>query len=214
MKPHIRSALVTAALLAAGPARAQAPEPGWFAFTPPDDSFAGDALLDLRPLNHGRAGEKGWLQVRDGTFRFEQDDAPYAFWAVGTTYWSREPWGADHARVDYQARRFAKLGINLVRLWPARGTQKFDAAHLDAFRYQVAAYAKQGIYSQCGFFWDVEAKFPHAVDGYEAGRRIPSTVLFFDDAVQEVYFDWAREIFTAPNCDRRSIAATWLASRP
>ena len=97
MKPHIRSALVTAALLAAGPARAQAPEPGWFAFAPPDDPFAGDALL---------------------------------------------------------------------------------------------------------------------VGGYEAGSRIPPTVLFFDDAVREVYFDWAREIFTAPNCDRRSIAATWLASRP
>lgn len=168
-------------------------------FEPALDSFAEDALLDLRFLNHTRAGDHGWLATRDGEFYFEGDSKPYKFWAAATTYWSRTPWGADHERVDYQARRFAKLGINLVRVWPARGTHKFDAAHFDAFKYQIAAYAKQGIYSQAGFFWDVEAKFPRDAGEYKAGERIPATLLFFDEQLQQIYFDWARELFATPN---------------
>jgi hypothetical protein len=203
--------LLVPVLLAIGgaPAFAQdnapAPAPideGFFPFSPPRDTFVDNALMDLRFLNQEKAGQDGWVQNDNGRFVFEQTKQPVKFWGVnGTTFWTKEPWGGNHADVDFQARRLAKIGVNLVRIFPNRSQGAFGMtpAHIDALQYQVAAFAKQGIYSHVCFFWNFESKISRDIPGYKTGANIPTGVLFYDKNVQEIYKDWARQIYAAPD---------------
>ena len=104
-------------LLAVGVASAASAPPtldetnSW-AFNPPQDKYADNALLDLRGLNEKVAGEKGFVRLsEDGNSFLLGDGTPVRFWATASDF--GQAGGAD--KLDQHFRFLAKLGVNLVR---------------------------------------------------------------------------------------------------
>jgi hypothetical protein len=176
-------------------------EDGWFAFEPDPDPFTGEALLDLRSLNQGRAGQDGFVQAKGMDFIFEKTGRPVRFWAVnaGCDF-------DDRSAVRYLARRLAKLGVNLVRVhgrvWDAGADdlKTIDRRRLDQLHYYVKAMADEGIYTKISFYFPLWAgmKDAYGFPGYKQGDH-PFALLFFHPRFQEIYKTWARELMTTTN---------------
>jgi hypothetical protein len=176
-------------------------EPGWWAFEPGPETFGKDALLDLRFLNEGEAGQSGFIQADGDSFKLG-NGRPVRFWAVNTSAppgdWSKE-------RLDFMAARFAKLGINMVRihggLFDRSGDDptRIDAARLDNYFYLINALKKQGIYVHLSNYFPLWLNVK-ASDGIPGADDIigkhPFGLLIFEPRLQEIYKSWIRQILT------------------
>src|SRR5439155_10868287 len=84
--------------------------PDWFAFQPAKEVVPG--VIDVDPWLDRPAGKHGGVRmVKDG-FAFE-DGTPVKFWGVNLSYVANAP---DHKTADFTAARYAKYGVNAVRM--------------------------------------------------------------------------------------------------
>jgi hypothetical protein len=140
--------------------------PDWFAFRPGKDVVPGvidvDRWLDRPAGKHG-----GVRMVKDG-FAFE-DGSPVKFWGVNLSYTASAP---DKATADFTAARFAKYGVNAVRMhkfsYPTNqmgigdpdDSTRMDSKGLDRLDYFSAKLKEHGVY----FGWSHTYGF-HVVPG-------------------------------------------------
>jgi len=154
---------------ALAPAAQPAPD-AWFPLAAGDDPLDPASVTDLRARLHRPAGIHGAVRPDGEDLRFA-DGTPARFWGVGAAI------GATPDLMARQARWYAKLGINLVRLhpvqttvgqWqrdPSTGARRLDPVGLDRLDLWFAALKAEGIYMAWSVF------YPHIVtpdDGYPA----------------------------------------------
>ena len=119
----------------------------WFPFEPDRDDFS-PSFFDLRSLNEQEAGSQGRIVARGDDFAFEKTGKKVRFWGVTLGDIN----GMDKADADYVARRFAKMGINLVRLHAGGPLQQDPKKCVESVHYLVAAFKKQGIYTELNWW--------------------------------------------------------------
>lgn len=188
--------------------------PGWFAIDPPLDTFADDALLDLRHLNETQAGINGPLRRSpDGNSIHLGDSTPVRFWGVNL---SAQEVGQPDPIVSHTVRRLAKLGVNMVRyhspLWldngltygSATGPLTLDPIKVERLHHLVAAAKQQGIYTNLSWYFPLWINDASRVGlaGYDdpaAEERRPFAALFFNDIMQAHYFAQMRLLLSQPN---------------
>ena len=149
---------------------------GTWAFKAGDDPYTDETLFDLRPLLDKTAGEKGWIRHDENGDFIRGDGSPIRFWAMGTH--GLDDNGSFEV-VEAQARFLAKLGVNMVRLFPS--SFKGEDKQIDSILKAVAAYKKHGIYSTITIYWRSDGK------------------LFWDKDRQEEYKDLWRKVLLRPN---------------
>ena len=176
-------------------------EPGWWAFEPGPENFGKDALLDLRSLNEDEAGQSGFVQAGGDFFKLGNGQ-PVRFWGVNTSAPSGD---MSKEQMDFMAARFAKLGINMVRihggLFDRIGNDptKIDAARLDNYFYLINALKKQGIYVHLSNYFPLwlTVKASDGIPGTDdIIGKIPFGLLIFEPRMQEIYKSWLRQILT------------------
>ncbi len=179
-------------------------EPGWWAFEPGPETFSKDALLDLRSLNENEAGESGFIQADGDSFKLGNGQ-PVRFWAVNTGVPSGD---LSHDQMDLMAARFAKLGINMVRIHGAlfdRSSDdptKIDPKRLDNYFYLINALKKQGIYVHLSTYFPLwlSLKASDGIPGADdALGKTPFGLLIFEPRMQEIYKSWLKQILTTPS---------------
>jgi len=179
-------------------------EPGWFSFEPKPETFSPDALLDLRSLNEKEAGESGFIDASGDQFKLG-NGKPVRFWGLNVGLSDN----LTHADIDYMAARFAKLGINLVRIFLGSLVDKngsdptrIDPQRLDTLFYAVNAFKKQGIYTHLSAYYvlDFQLKASDGVPGTDdALGRQPFGLLIFDERMQDIYKAWIKQFLTTPD---------------
>ena len=179
-------------------------EPGWFSFEPKPETFLPDALLDLRSLNEKEAGESGFIDASGDQFKLG-NGKPVRFWGLNVSLSDN----LTHADIDYMAARFAKLGINLVRIFLGSLVDKngsdptrIDPQRLDTLFYAVNAFKKQGIYVHLSAYYvlDFQLKASAGIPGTDdALGRQPFGLLIFEPHFQDIYKEWIRQILTTPD---------------
>jgi hypothetical protein len=140
--------------------------PDWFAFQPAKEVVPG--VIDMDRWLDGPAGKRGGVRmVKDG-FAFE-DGTPVKFWGTNLSYTANAP---DREIADFTAARFAKYGINAVRMhkfsYPTgqmgigdpNDSTRMDPKGLDRLDYFVSKLKEHGIY----FGWSHSYGF-HVVPG-------------------------------------------------
>ena len=181
-----------------------ADEPGWWAFGPGPEPFGNDALLNLRSLNEAEAGQSGYIQANGDSFRLG-NGRPVRFWAVNT---SAPPGDLSKEAMDLMAARFAKLGINMVRIHGAlfdrtgNDPTKIDPARLDNYFYLINALKKQGIYAHLSDYFPLwfNVKPSDGIPGADdILGKIPFGLLIFEPRMQAIYKSWLRQILTTKN---------------
>src|SRR5579884_312703 len=126
--------------------------PDWFAFQPSQkvtrSVISMDGWLD-RP-----AGKHGGVRMVKDRFEFE-DGTPVKFWGVNLSYTASAP---DHPTAEFTAARFAKYGINAVRMhkfsYPKgqmgigdpNDSTRMDPQGLDQLDYFVSRLKEHGVY--------------------------------------------------------------------
>jgi hypothetical protein len=126
--------------------------PDWFAFQPAKDVVPG--VIDVNPwLDHPAGKHGGVRMVKDG-FAFE-DGTPIKFWGVNLSYTANAP---DQATADFTAARYAKYGVNAVRMhkfsYPTgqmgigdpNDSTRMDPKGMDRLDYFAAKLKEQGVY--------------------------------------------------------------------
>jgi hypothetical protein len=192
----------------------------FFPFVIPWDDARKNVATDLSALNHaGRDLPR--IVVRDGHFVEETGGRRVRFWATNL--------GADeafpsHADADKVAARLAKYGINLVRLhhldnpwaiasggsiWDRNNPKRvIDPAQLDKLQYLIAAFARNGIYTNLNL---KVSKTLSAADGMPESINLLNEGMSGSfqkkvDRFARVFIDhqklYARQILTAPNPHR------------
>ncbi len=140
--------------------------PDWFAFQPSKKVVKG--VIDMDRWLDAPAGKHGGVRmVRD---RFEcTDGTPIKFWGVNLSYTANAP---DKQTADFTAARFAKYGINAVRMhkftYPTgqmgigdpNDSTRMDSKGLDQLDYFSAKLKERGVY----FGWSHSYGF-HVVPG-------------------------------------------------
>ena len=177
-------------------------EEGWFTFEPGPDAFH-DAVLDLRSLNHGESGGRGYLTARGADLVFEGDVAPTKFWGVVI---GRNEIFMDRDTMDYFARRMAKCGVNMVRLHGAFHERESDdpsvitPRYLDSFDYFVAAMKRQGIYVMLNTFYGhwIKARDAYDFPGYQEGQGVPH-FLFIHPRGEGLWKSWVTQLLDREN---------------
>lgn len=165
-------------------------EPGFFAWEPDADPFGAEALVDLRGLNERVAGEGGRVR-REGDGFVLGTGERVRFWGANA---GPAIWSLDDGSQAYLARRLAKLGVNLVRLHgPLYGSRDpaIDPKRLERLHRFVRALKDEGIYVALSFFFPLWFEL-------DPGQR-SFMVLFFDDEMQRIYFEWADRLLETPN---------------
>jgi hypothetical protein len=173
---------------------------GFFAFEPATDRFTDDALLDLRWLNEPTAGQSGFVRSEGNDFVLGSGEK-VRFWGVNT---GPNNIMQPHSSLDYLARALAKRGVNLVRIhgpiYDRHGDpERVDAERLDALFYAVAAFKRQGIYTDLSFYFPLwfEIKPDYSIPGYETiDNKLPFALLYFDERMQRIYMSWLRALLT------------------
>lgn len=177
-------------------------EPGKFAFDPGLDPFTDDALVDLRPLNEGVAGQRGPLQ-RDGDGIRLGDGTPVRFWAVN---FGREVFTQPQPVLDYMAGRLAKLGVNMVRahgpVFDEAEPSRVDPARVAGLQRTVAAMRREGIYTTLSVYFPLWMKVTPAcgLDGFDGFQnQKPFGLIYFNPRMQELHRHWLHTLLTTPN---------------
>jgi len=174
-------------------------EPGWWAFEPGPERFGREALLDLRSLNEAEAGQSGFVQAGGDSFKLG-DGRPVRFWAVNCSAPAEE---MTKEEMDFMAARFAKLGINMVRihggLFDRAGDdpEKIDPVRLDHYFYLIQALKKQGIYVHLSTYFPlwITVKASDGIPGTaDIIGKIPFGLLIFEPRMQQIYKSWLRQI--------------------
>lgn len=145
----------------------------WFAFTPDDDAFSDESVIDVSDLIPAPAGQFGFLQREGGELGFAQASAPSKFWATnggpGSNGRNKTP-----EEMEQAAQWFRKHGINLIRqhtvvgavgLLRADGT--FDPDRIDAYDRWFATLKEHGIYSCWSVTYPHHGAILRASDGYD-----------------------------------------------
>ena len=176
-------------------------EPGWWSFEPGPETFGKDALLDLRSLNEDEAGQSGFVQA-DGDFFKLGNGQPVRFWGANAT---ASPASLSKAQMDFMAARFAKLGINMVRVNAALFDRRaddpttIDAVGLDHLFYLINALKKQGIYSSLVNYFSLSFSVK-AIDGIPGTDgiigKVPFGLLIFEPRMQEIYQSWIKQVLS------------------
>ena len=128
---------------------------GFFSWEPDVDSFAVDALIDLRYLNENVAGQDGHVRARGNEFVLGNGKA-VKFWAANIGGLIHR---LDHQSHIYLAKHLAKRGVNLVRIHggiyssrdPAVNMQKLNNIH------------HFGRYSESSDSWSLQQKIRSGV---------------------------------------------------
>jgi len=140
--------------------------PDWFAFQPAKEVVPG--VINMDRWLDGPAGKHGGVRmVKDG-FAFE-DGTPVKFWGTNLSYTANAP---DRETADFTAARFAKYGINAVRMhkfsYPTgqsgigdpNDSTRMDPKGLDRLDYFISKLKEHGVY----FGWSHTYGF-HVVPG-------------------------------------------------
>jgi hypothetical protein len=155
--------------------------PEWFPFRPAKEVVQG--VIDVNPWLDHPAGKHGGVRMVNDGFAFE-DGTPVKFWGVNLSYTASAP---DHQTADFTAARFAKYGINAVRMhkfsYPTNqmgigdpnDSRRMDPAGLDRLDYFVSKLKNQGVY----FGWSHTYGF-HVVPGDR------SRLLAYDEIAREL----------------------------
>jgi hypothetical protein len=175
-------------------------EPGWWAFEPGPETFSPDARLDLRSLNENEAGQSGFVQADGDSFRLGNGQ-PVRFWAVNV---GAPPGDLSKDQMDLMAARFAKLGINMVRIHgglfdPNGDITRLDPGRLDKYFYMVNAMKKQGIYVTLSNYFPLwlTVKPSDGIPGTDdITGKYPFGLLIFEPRMQEIYRSWIKQILT------------------
>jgi hypothetical protein len=140
--------------------------PDWFAFQPSKEMTAG--VIDMDRWLDRPAGKHGGVRMVKDRFAFE-DGRPVKFWGVNLSYTANAP---DKKTADFTAARFARYGINAVRMhkfsYPTgqmgigdpNDSTHMDPKGLDRLDYFVSRLKEQGVY----FGWSHTYGF-HVVPG-------------------------------------------------
>ncbi len=175
--------------------------PGYFAFEPDRDTFRDDAVLDLRGLNEKVAGESGWV-TRKGDRFYLGNGKEVKFWATtinnGATYTKQD--------IAYMMRRFAKLGMNMVRIYrppfDASGNDldRLDPKQIDIYQYITSQAKKNGMYVSFNIYWSKQLSDMDrfGFKGWSA-EASPWMLHIWDDRMREYTKTWVRKLMTAPN---------------
>jgi hypothetical protein len=126
--------------------------PDWFAFQPSREVVPG--VIDMDRWLDRPAGKHGGVRMVKDRFVFE-DDTPVKFWGVNLSYTANAP---DKETADFTAARFAKYGVNAVRMhkftYPtgqmgigdANDSTRMDPKGLDRLDYFVSKLKENGVY--------------------------------------------------------------------
>ncbi len=178
-------------------------EDGYFAWEPGGDPFTGESAIDLRGLNEEYAGVNGYVR-REGDKFVLGDGTPVRFWLTQSGgFTAMQP-----RMMDVHARRLAKYGVNMVRLyflgmfktWRAGDEADFQK-QLDRTHRAVAALKKEGVYTFFGhMFWDthVESLSDDDLPGLKKGER-PVAALFFNEPLQQYYLEFVKAVMLPEN---------------
>jgi hypothetical protein len=169
--------------------------PGYFAWEPEVDSFSPDALLDLSTLNEDVAGQNGALTARGSDFTLGSGQK-VKFWAVNA---GPGIWNLDDASHIYLAKHLAKHGVNMVRLHGGiygQNDPRVNRERLARLQHMVWALKQEGIYTKISFYFPAWFRLD---DWHRQGERWPFMLLFFDEDMHRIYFNWARTLLTTPN---------------
>ena len=169
--------------------------PGFFAWEPDVDPFEDHALLDLRFLNEATAGQDGRVQAQGDGFVLANGTRA-RFWAVNA---GPGIWDLDDASHIYLARHLAKHGVNMIRLHGGfydRNTGQVNPDRLRRLQHVVWAMKEAGIYSHISFYFPAWFRLD---DWHRERNQWPFMLLFFDQDMQSLYFNWAKQLLTTPN---------------
>jgi hypothetical protein len=184
-------ALVTSLLIAASAGAADS-----WAFNPPEDGFAADALIDLRSLNEKVAGESGFVsRSKDGNDFVLGNGKPARFWCLNG--------GAEKPEdLAHEARFLAKHGVNMLRLHtqlsPGDNSKVTDVNRdvITRIWKSVAAMKKEGIYCTISPYWaSCGLKPSWGIQGHSEAWG----VLFIDQTLQSGYKAWLKALYTEKN---------------
>jgi len=125
--------------------------PEWFAFKGSND--VGPSAISFEDWLEKPAGKHGGLRMKGSRFVFE-DGTPVKFWGTNLSYRDGAP---AKSNADLTAARFAKWGVNAVRLhkpfgpgWEGIGDEndgtKLTATGLDQMDYFMAKLKEHGVY--------------------------------------------------------------------
>jgi hypothetical protein len=140
--------------------------PDWFAFRPSEKLVRG--VIDMDGWLDHPAGKHGGVRMVGDHFAFE-DGTPIKLWGVNLSYTGSAP---DRPTADFLAARFAKYGVNAVRMhkftYPKgqggigdpQDSTRMDPRGLDQLDYFVSRLKEQGVY----FGWSHTYGF-HVVPG-------------------------------------------------
>jgi hypothetical protein len=140
--------------------------PDWFAFRPSMEVVPG--VIDVASWLDRPAGKHGGVRMVRDHFAFE-DGPPVKFWGVNLSYTASAP---DRDTAEFTAARFAKYGINAVRMhkfsYPTgqggigdpNDSTRMDPKGLDRLDYFVSRLKDHGVY----FGWSHTYGF-HVVPG-------------------------------------------------
>ncbi len=168
-------------------------------FDPDPDPFA-PSPIDLRRLNEAYAGEQGQIQRQGEDFVHSKTKRPVRFWAVNT---NPESLYMDEASLAYMARFLAKQGVNMVRmhgkLWAEDDFRTIAPDTITRLHAFVRAMKQEGIYTNLSIYFPVWISLnqDQAFPGY-TGQH-PFSLLFFNQAFQQIYTNWWRTILTTPD---------------
>jgi hypothetical protein len=124
----------------------------WFAFQPSRELVAG--VVDVNNWLDQPAGKHGGVRMVKDAFAFE-DGTPAKFWGVNLSYTANAP---DKPTADFTAARFAKYGVNAVRMhkfsYPTgqmgigdpNDSTRMDARGMDQLDYFAAKLKEHGVY--------------------------------------------------------------------
>jgi len=175
-----------------------------WAFSPPQDKFTPDAVLDLRPLNEKVAGESGFVRLsEDGNSFVRGDGRPIRFWSAITRI-DYDVVPMTDEQIDGMYRFLAKRGVNMLRLFAMLPITKEGAAITDVDQKQIDAIwravsigKKHGVYAIICPYW-AHFQVP-ASWGLEGGAQSSTGLLFFNPKVQAAYKEWMRDLYARPN---------------
>jgi len=125
----------------------------------------GPSVIGMENWLHKPAGSRGHLKIVADRLEFA-DGTPARFWGTNLCYGEIVP---TQVIADYAAARFAKYGINCVRLHKFLGTQrrgigdandctKFNPDSLARFDYFTSAMARNGVYYSFSPFFGFEVR--------------------------------------------------------
>ncbi|TWT93732.1 hypothetical protein [Stieleria varia] len=181
-------------------------ESGWWAFEPDPDPFDSNALVDLRFLNEKSAGQDGFIKSNGEQFLLGSG-APVRFWGINTGH---ELLKADDATIRMTARRWAKFGINLVRIHGALfdrtgdDASRIDRDKLKRLHHVVNAFKREGIYSHISFYFPLWMKLKPSdqINGSAIGKH-PFALPYFEPKMQSMTREWVTQILSTPVDGRR-----------